>query len=248
MPKSSQPPTVELDSDKTGVAAVDRALATLRAFQKGDDALTLAELAKRTQLYKSTLLRLLVSLERALLIRRHEDGRYSLGPEVARLHGIYADAFSEREVVMGVLKELVEQTGESAAYYVRQGDLRLCLYRVDSPHLLRDQTREGDLLPLDRGSGGRLVLAFTGGVGPVYAKIRKEQLVITKGELLPELSGITAPVFRANGEFAGAMNLSIPTYRFTASHAKHVQDAAVRLTTLFGGSYPSSQAKPGRAS
>jgi DNA-binding IclR family transcriptional regulator len=138
-----------------GNPPLDRALATLRCFRKGDDAPTLAETNKRTQLYKSTLLRLLLSLERVLLVRRHEDGR-DHGPEVARLNAVYAAAVSEREVVMGVLKELVGLTGESAAFYVRQGDLRRCLYRVDSPHLLRDQTREGDLLPLDRGSGGRL--------------------------------------------------------------------------------------------
>jgi hypothetical protein len=46
-----------------GVAAVDRALSVLGAFQDGDAALSLAELAERTRLYKSTVLRLLASLE-----------------------------------------------------------------------------------------------------------------------------------------------------------------------------------------
>ena len=46
-----------------GVAAVDRALSVLSAFQDGDAALSLAELAERTRLYKSTVLRLLASLE-----------------------------------------------------------------------------------------------------------------------------------------------------------------------------------------
>ena len=79
------------------------------------------------------------------------------GTEIARLHGLYAASFSLDAVVLPVLRELVAATGESAAYHVRQaqGDswARLCLYRVDSPHVVRDHVRAGDLLPADRGAG-----------------------------------------------------------------------------------------------
>jgi DNA-binding IclR family transcriptional regulator len=241
MPKKAAVDTFADQQAPGGAAAVDRALAVLRAFRMGDGNLTLAELAERTQLYKSTVLRLIASLEHAFLIHRHADGRYSLGSEVARLYGVFNSSFSQRDTVMAVLQELVAQTRESAAFYVRQGDHRLCLHRVDSPHLLRDQTKVGDLLPLDRGAGGQMVLAYTGGRGAKYARMRKEQLVITTGELIPELSGISAPVFGADGSFAGAMNLSIPTYRLDISHAKHVQAAAVKLTGLFGGVYPAPE-------
>ena len=43
-----------------GAAAVDRALSVLSAFRPGDKALSVTELAERTRLYKSTVLRLLV--------------------------------------------------------------------------------------------------------------------------------------------------------------------------------------------
>ena len=45
-----------------GVAAVNRALSILQAFEGETEALTLALLARRTGLYKSTLLRLIASL------------------------------------------------------------------------------------------------------------------------------------------------------------------------------------------
>ena len=48
-------------SDESGVAAVDRALSIVDALT--EDKVTLAEIAKRTGLYKSTVLRLLKSLE-----------------------------------------------------------------------------------------------------------------------------------------------------------------------------------------
>src|SRR5690242_21401416 len=72
-----------------GVAAVDRALSLLAAYQEGDRSLTLNELAARSGLVKSTVLRLLASLAHFGLVRRDQEGRYTLGAEVARLHSIY---------------------------------------------------------------------------------------------------------------------------------------------------------------
>ncbi|WP_261984277.1 MULTISPECIES: helix-turn-helix domain-containing protein [Pseudomonas] len=68
-----------------GVAAVDRAFSILSAFQIDQESLTLAELARRTGLYKSTILRLIASLEKAGFVRRLADGSYSVGPEPLRL-------------------------------------------------------------------------------------------------------------------------------------------------------------------
>jgi DNA-binding IclR family transcriptional regulator len=83
-----------------------------------------------------------------------------------------------------------------------------------------------------------MMMAYTGGRGAKYTQIRKEQIVVTTGELIPELSGISAPVFGADGAFMGVMNLSIPTYRLDTGHAKHVRAAAEQLTGLFGGVFP----------
>ena len=59
-----EPPAVK------GVSAVERALAVLSAFRRGDGALSLAELAERTGLVKSTIMRLAVSLQRYRLLAR----------------------------------------------------------------------------------------------------------------------------------------------------------------------------------
>ena len=127
-------PSRELaNASSEGVAAVDRALTLLAAFHEGDRSLALAELAGRTGLVKSTALRLLASLIHYGLVQRLDDGRYALGSEVARLSGIYTASFSLEAIVMPALRELVRATRESAVYHVRQGDARLCLYRVDSP-------------------------------------------------------------------------------------------------------------------
>jgi DNA-binding IclR family transcriptional regulator len=244
MPRKSQNPSLADDSAAPGgAAAVDRALTLLAAFKSGDTALGLAELATRTQLYKSTVLRLLASLEHARLVQRLEDGRYGLGTEVARLHNIYAASFSLDKVVLPVLRELVATTGESAAYHVRQGEARLCLYRVDSPHPVRDYIKAGDLLPMDRGTGARILMAFDADPkkarGPkdknLYARIRAEGFYSATGDRLAEVAGISAPVFRADGQgqptLAAALTLTMPTSRYHNKYIKAVLASARQLSS-----------------
>jgi len=224
-----------------GAAAVDRALSLLSAFRSGDASLGLSELAERTQLYKSTVLRLLASLEHARLVQKLGDGRYALGAEVARLHGVYAASFSLDRVVLPVLRELVAATGESAAYHVRQGEARLCLYRVDSPHPVRDHIKAGDVLPVDRGTGARILIAFETDKArargrkdhQLYARIREQGYYTAVGDRLAEVAGISAPVFGVDGALAGALTLTMPSNRYSERHVKPVLEAARRLTGQF---------------
>lgn len=221
-----------------GAAAVDRALALLAVFTPQRAKLSLADLAASTGLYKSTVLRLLASLEHARLIERQVDGLYRLGPEVARLNHVYASAFSLEAVVMPALAALVGMTGESAAFYVRQGTQRLCLYRVNSPKPVRDHINVGDLLPLDRGASGRVLLAFAGARGALYERIRSTQVAALVGDRVPELAGIAAAVFGASGELLGAITLTMPAERFEAGYAAAVRDTAQALTAALGGTVP----------
>jgi DNA-binding IclR family transcriptional regulator len=224
-----------------GAAAVDRALGLLAAFRAGDTALALAELAARTGLYKSTALRLLASLEHAGMVQKQEDGRYALGAELARLHAIYAASFSLDRVVLPMLKKLVQATGESAAYHVLQGQgatlSRLCLFRVDSPHPVRDHIRAGDVLPADRGTGGRVLMAF--GAAPLpahardkrlYAQIRERGYHAAAGDRLAEVAGISAPVFHADGRIAAALTLTMPVHRYREQLVKPVLEASRQLS------------------
>lgn len=239
MPKKAAHPSIaDQQSAPGGAAAVDRALSLLAAFRAGDQALSLTELAARTQLYKSTVLRLLASLEHARLVQRRADGDYGLGPEVARLNAVYAASFSLDAVVMPVLRALVAATRESAAFHVRQGDERLCLLRVDSPQLLRDHIKAGDLLPLDRGAGGRVLMAYAGALDERSAQIRRDQVLVTQGDRVPDLAGVSAPAFGANGELVGVVTLTMPLQRLLASHAATVQAAAREVTRGLGGVYP----------
>jgi len=240
MPRKSVTESVaDANAAPGGVAAVDRALSLLAVFREGDDGLSLAQLSERTRLYKSTVLRLLASLEHGGWVRRLDDGRYAVGPAVARLHAVYVQHFSLDSVVMPVLRALVQATGESAAYHVRQGRDRLCLYRVDSPNPVRDHARAGDLLPLGKGAGGRVLVAFDAGLGDWikqdrahYARVRADGFEALVGDRHSEIAGISAPVFRKDGELAAALTLTMPAHRYDERHVKQVLAAARELGGL----------------
>ncbi len=243
MPRKAQTESVsDLNAAPGGAAAVDRALSLLSAFQPGDEALSLAQFAERTQLYKSTVLRLLASLEHARLIRRQNDGRYALGMEIARLHGLYAASQSLDRIVLPVLRALAADTGESAAYHVRQGQgdswARLCQFRVDSSHVVRDHVRVGDLLPNDRGAGARVLIAFGptaelprgGKERALYDGIRAQGWCALVGDRTAELAGISAPVFHADGSLAAAVTLTMPAHRYDERYIAPVRAAAKELS------------------
>lgn len=218
-----------------GVASVDRALALLTAFKRGDGALGLAELARRTGLVKSTVMRVGISLEHAGLLKKLEDGRYRLDAGVLRLASIYQDQISLEDVVTPALRRLVDATEETASFYIRHGNQRLCLFRVDSPHRLRLHIRPGDMLPMDESSIAQVLRAFGAGIGqasglsiPVY----------TAGKRDPHTSGLSIPVFGSGG-LMGALAISGPITRLTLAKADTVAGHLVReacdLTRILGG-------------
>lgn len=189
------------------VEAVERALSILDAF--GDDRvrLTLAEIAQRTGLYPSTILRLAGSLTRFGYLHRDDDGRFRPGPTPLRLGQLYRQTFDLTDYVRPALVRLSEATGETAAFYVRDGDKRICLYRHHAPRMIRHHLEEGAQLPLDRGAGGRVLLAYTGATDSDSAAIRERGLAISLGERDPETAAIAAPIHGAQGAFLGALGI-----------------------------------------
>jgi DNA-binding IclR family transcriptional regulator len=206
--------------------------------------MTLADLARATGLYKSTILRLLVSLEGGGLVARRPDQRYALGPFAWRLGSAFNSIFDLKATVEPVLQWLIEQGTESASFHVRHdAETRMCLCRIDSNHATLDRVREGDLLPLQRGAPGRVLrmlasgLPLDDGTPIVYASY---------GERDPSCAAVATAVFGAEGELLGALSLSGPLERFSVQAVKGMTKkllvAAERATRALGGSWPANSA------
>jgi DNA-binding IclR family transcriptional regulator len=226
-------------SETDGVAAVERALAILDAFTDQDSELTLAELAKRTKMYKSTILRLARSLESRGYLMRAEDGNFRLGSRLLALGSLYQRHLSTADFVPAALRAIVEELKEGASYYVRDGDKRLCLHRVDAIRSVRDSIHAGDRLPLNVGAAGHVICAFSEGSGANYARVRAAMHAVSFGERDPEVAAVACPVFGLGQRLAGALAVSGPRYRIEAVGATPILRVllkhAYQLTVALGG-------------
>jgi len=189
-----------------GVRAVDRALVLLRAFREEDGPLGLTELSRRAGLNMTTALRLLGTLEGHGFVKRLPAGGYLLGPALLLLGDLFRRSLRLEHHVMPALERLRAGSRESAAFFVREGEQRRCVFRLDSPQLVRDVAHVGEAQPLGRGAHGRALLALEAG----------EALpVISRGERLPGIAALACPVLDAEGGVAGSIGISVPLYRFT---------------------------------
>ncbi len=243
MPKLRREPVVGTAAQTTsdGVAAVDRALAVLQAFKADRPEMTLSELAIDTGLYKSTILRLINSLLGGGFLERLADGRYRIGPTPFRLGELYRQSTTPDTVILPIMRHLSKESGESVVFYVRAGErMRTCLYRVESPqHAVRYHVREGELLPMNAGTPGLVLLAFSGQKGEPFETIRRTGVYAASGERDPNIAGIAAPVFGANACLIGALAVVGPSSRFEMSFVQHmtgrVQAMAAQATQALGG-------------
>lgn len=224
-----------------GVAAVDRAFAVLNVFKAETPVMALAEIAACTGLYKSTILRLANSLLSGGFLERLADGRYRIGAAAFRLGEVYRQSTTPDTVILPIMHALSEESGESVVFYVPAGKaMRTCLYRVESPrHAVRYHVREGEMLPMNAGTPGRVLSAFAGQKGEPFETIRRTGLYAAVGERDPDIAGIAAPVFGTGAGLIGALALVGPSARFGADFMQRmtgrVQAMAACATQSLGG-------------
>jgi DNA-binding IclR family transcriptional regulator len=187
--------------ETSGVGVLDKSVSILHALVDGP--LDLAQLQESTGLPRATAHRLAVALEQHHLVRRDPLGRFCLGFELIHLGRAATDAFPLADLATPALTDLRDRTGESVQLYVREADSRRCVVSLQSSHALRWIVPEGALLPLGRGSAGR-VLADG---GPDIADSVEERE--------PGVASVSAAVRDRQGSLVAAVSLSGPVERLT---------------------------------
>ena len=214
------------------VRAVDRALALLLAFRDDEAALPLVELARRAGLHLTTALRLIGTLEAQGFVQRLPSGGYALGAQLLVLGERFRRGLRIEDQVMPALDRLRTESRESAAFFVREGTARRCLFRLDSPQPVRTIARVGEVAPLGIGAHGRALVALDAPAAPRLP-------IISRGERLAEVAAIAAPVLDARGAIAGSIGITMPLYRFDAAAEALclplVLREAIALTRALGG-------------
>src|SRR5690606_21252215 len=131
------------------------------------------------------------------------------------------------------------ESGESASFHIRDGSIRVCIQRVNSRSRIRDHAEVGDVLSIEKGAIGRILVGFTSEKAtPELERVRAECVCTLHGEVETEASAVAVPVFREN-EFAGALAVTGPTYRFGSEATANIKQllfrASLRLTEELGG-------------
>lgn len=229
------------DIDRS-VKAVKRTLAILDAFIPHPGGISLGELEASSGLFKSVILRYMLTLEAERYVFKRADGLYELGSRAFQLGIAYERTFNLNEHVLPVLEKLSAVTLESSTFYVLDGEHRMCLLRKDSPHHIKSSVPIGTLLPMDDTSSASVLRTYEHGMPPEWNY--QHGVVSSKGTGINRhqptslmTASISAPVFKHHNQLAGALSISGPISRFDAED-KVVQqlllEAAKELSYVLG--------------
>lgn len=211
------------------MGVVDKAVAVLEALVRGPA--SLGVLVERTGMSRATAHRLASALAVHGLVRRDDDGRFALGMELVALGRTAAEQFPLARVAEPALAALRAETGESVQLYVADGDRRVCVASLESPHGLRTIVPTGAVLPLDRGSAGRVLT-------PGWRPTGQHRWVASVEEREPGVASVSAPVCDAAGHVVAAVGISGPVGRTTRRpgprYGPAVEAAAVAIEEAAG--------------
>ena len=211
----------------TGVGVIDKAARILAAVE--DKPLDLTSLIVATRLPRATAHRLAVALEGHGLLRRDAEGRFAPGLRLVALGRAASTALHLPEVARPALEALRDATGESAQLYVRDGDTRVCVVSLESPHGLRTIVPVGASLPLLAGSAGHVL---AGDMAPDAAWVE------SVGEREAGVASVSAPVSSDDGQVFAAVSVSGPIDRIGrepgARHGDAVATAAAAVEAALG--------------
>ena len=216
---------------RASVQTLDRAVAILEALARTGPG-TLADLVRETGLPRPTAYRLAVALEEHALVVRDRAGRFRLGGRLVGWGAAAGAGLALVEPARAVLERLSAETGESAQLYVREGDQRVCVATHERPTGLRDTVAIGAMMPLTKGSGGRVLLAWAGDRGRfdvdagVLEAVRTAGWAATVGEREPGVASVSAPV-RVGGEVVAAISVSGPAERLGPDPGSRFADPVV---------------------
>ena len=200
-----------------GVEAVDRALKIVSCCASSDKSLGLTALATQAGLYKSTVLRLMSSLKKAGFVEQLPDKTYKLGPEIMRLSAAYQRHGNFEQNVRSVLRRITSTTGESASLHKLVDGNRLCLFRENSKHDLRDHVNEGSIQSIELGGASSRALESFQHVmcTNIPPHLLNSLPMCSFGKPNIGVFALSTPVFNQWGAMDGVLTISGPTSRLT---------------------------------
>jgi DNA-binding IclR family transcriptional regulator len=248
--------------EKYQVPGLERGLRLLCEFDRQNRTLSAPELARRLNVPRSTVFRLLTTLERMGFVERNEGGRdYRLGMAVLRLGFEYLASLELTEIGRPLLERLRDDIGYPCNLVVRDGRSIVYVAKSVTPSALVSWVNVGTRLPAHGTVLGRVLLqnlslselralypeehleVFSGStpktVVELFDLVQKDKergYVIGEGFFESRISTVAAPVRDHSGLVVAALGATIPSPHIEAGQMDHivrrVREAADELSRL----------------
>ncbi|MGE7471712.1 IclR family transcriptional regulator domain-containing protein [Bosea sp. NPDC003192] len=214
------------------MAALEKGLAVIECFDAGHDRLTIADVARATDLSRAAARRCLLTLTRTGYAEF--DGKFfRLTPRVLRLGYAWLSSTALPQLVQPFLERLSEETHESSSASLLDGHEIVYIARSAQRRIMSVGLSVGSRLPAFCTSMGRVLLAARGpddartriiagqpraltpktvtdpdALMALLAKVRSQGYAIVDRELELGLISVAMPLHNSRGETVAAFNLS----------------------------------------
>jgi DNA-binding IclR family transcriptional regulator len=244
------------------VPGLQRGLDILRCFNSNRVRIGAAELAQELKIPRSTVFRLLSTLEFMGFVERSPDGReYRLGVAVLSLGFEYIASLEITDLARPILEKLAKTTGYHANLAIRDGREVVYILKAAAPSSYVGSVKIGTRLAAHATVMGRMCLAYLSDkeldalyrdnkmkryspqtpaslkqLRSVLAEDRRRGYAVSEQFFEPGVSAVAAPIFEDGEKVAGALNIIVPSAGITAEKLKElvtvVRDAARELSRL----------------
>lgn len=144
-----------------GVDSARRVLQVLMLFSGDEPSLSVDQIARRTEIPTQSVYRYISLLREMGLASEHSHGRYALSPRTLALGRAAEHAYADSATMHEGLERLAKSTSETALVMRQLGDSAVCSDLVETTKAVKLSFTLGHLMPLHRGAGAKVLLAWT---------------------------------------------------------------------------------------
>jgi DNA-binding IclR family transcriptional regulator len=242
-------------NEKYVINSVIRATQVLECFSFRKPVYTFSDFHKELGFNKTTLTRVLASLEKAGFIERDSATRgYKLTYRLFQIGNVYRDQMDLYRVAHPFLSQLSQIANETVHLAILRDFNALYIGKIESTQSVRIMSQIGSSNPCYSTGVGKVMLAYLGDdqiqaflrcvplkrftPRTIYKRkalmahlsiIRKQGYAIDKGENEEEVKCVAAPIFGSNGKVIAGLSISGPSTRMTAEKIRdHFIPAVVK--------------------
>lgn len=235
------------------VRAVDRALDILLCFSRAEGGLTLSDIARQVNLHKSTVYRLLTSLQAKGFVRKEVNSdHYLLGWSVLELLSSLHQSDELSALALPEMTRLRDLTGETVSLYARSATDRVRIQSVESHQPVRNVGTIGRRYPLYIGASGKVLLAYAQAdvidtilhtntipedfnpqeLREQLEAVRQDGYAISIQERDISAAALAVPVFGRNQQITASLAVSGPVSRFTPARMLETAEVVKRSASF----------------